>query len=205
MRRVLPLSIALLWAYFTVPEHTAAECTIGVATGTVTDDGRPLLWKSRMWGGCPDNQVVYFSASPYNYIGVRNRGAHNPQMGVNSAGLCTGNSLVGSDDSADGPFTEHILRNCGSVDEVRDYINQELAAGTLRVSGCFPFVDTAGNASIFEINRSNWVLEYDAMNPSRARQALLGWIVRANEFHERVDGTDDTSIGGHIGGYRLRR
>lgn len=205
MRKILAFSIPFLSIQFIPCNRAVSECTIGVANGIVSNDARPLLWKSRMWAGCPDNQVVYFYGLPYDYIGVRNSGAYYPQMGLNSAGLCTGNSLVGSDDSHDGSFTEHILRNFGTVDEVRDYIQYKLPAGTLMVSGCFPLVDAAGNAAIFEINSSYWVLEYDAMNPNRAGQGRLGWVVRANEFHDRVDGTDDTSIGGryYSGAYNI--
>jgi hypothetical protein len=196
MKWIVTLSIPILLAQFALSETAAANCTIGVACGAVTHDGRSILWKSRMTGRKPDHEVMFFFGVPYRYIGVRGGSAYYPQMGVNSAGLCTGNSQVGPDGSGDGPFTEHVLRNFATVDEVRDYIQQELAAGMLNVSGCFPIADAAGNAVIFEINRSNWVLEYDAMNPNRADQGLLGWIVRANEFHDMPDGTDDTSIGG---------
>ena len=35
------------------------ECTIGVALGSATVDGRPLLWKTRDYSSDPDNKVRY--------------------------------------------------------------------------------------------------------------------------------------------------
>ncbi|MCD6377705.1 MAG: hypothetical protein J7L99_02505 [Planctomycetes bacterium] len=35
-----------------------------------------------------------------------------------------------------------------------------------------------GNASVFEINRSDWILEYDSIDPNRQSQGLL-WIRRS--------------------------
>jgi hypothetical protein len=205
MKRIVALSISGLLAATMLGGPAAADCTIGVVGGAVTQDDRPLLWKSRMTGRTPDHEVAYFFDAPYNYIGVRGGGAYYPQMGVNSAGLCTGNSQVGPYDWGDGPFTQHILRNFSTVDQVRDYIQQQLAAQALNVSGCFPIADAQGNAVIFEINWSNWVLEYDAVDPDRAGQNMLGWVVRANEFHNHSDGTDNTNILGryHAGVHNI--
>jgi len=171
----------------------AHACTIGVADGSVTEDDRPLLWKSRMWSGSPDNFVGHFSWGTYDYVGVGSLGGF-PMMGVNEAGLCTGNTLVG--DGSNSLFMNIILGSYSTVDEVRDYIQQEFNAGTLAASGCFPFLDADGNATLFEIDHANWVIEYDTLDPDRAGQDMLGWVVRANEFHQNADGTDDTWVGG---------
>ncbi|MCK4661192.1 MAG: PKD domain-containing protein [Phycisphaerae bacterium] len=44
---------------------------------------------------------------------------------------------------------------------------------------------------MFEINNSNWVIEYDTLDPDRILQGMYGWVVRANEWHQNADGTDD--------------
>ena len=49
--------------------------------------------------------------------------------------------------------------------------------------------------------RSGWptaVYEYSTQDPGRAPQNLLGWVVRANAFHNHADGTDDVMIGGRL-------
>lgn len=193
MRRALVLSTLVLLVQFIPCEQTASGCTIGVANGIVAEDERPLLWKSRVWSG-GDNQIVYSPGEPYDYIGVKTTGATYTMMGLNSAGLCTGNSVVYS--RGNGSLMCHILRNFSTVGEVRDYIDQEFNAGTLDATGCFPFTDADGNATMFEISYSNWYIEYDTLDPDRIPQDLYGWVVRANEFHENEDGTDNLATGG---------
>lgn len=57
-----------------------ADCTIGVANGIVTEDGRPLLWKSRMWSG-QNNHVVFFDGPVYDFLGVKSLDDTNALMG----------------------------------------------------------------------------------------------------------------------------
>jgi len=170
-----------------------ADCTIGVADGTVSDDGRALLWKSRMQSGLPRNEVAYYSGSSYDYVGIRSQSG-SAAMGLNSAGLATGNTLVGS--GANYSFMNHTLTNYSSVSQVRTYVQDEFDAGRLNAAGCFPFMDAAGNATMFEIDHSTSLYEYTTTDADRAGQGLSGRVVRANEFHSRSDGTDDTSITG---------
>jgi hypothetical protein len=187
--------LALALAIPLIPGGRAtAECTIGVANGIVTEDGRPLLWKSRMWSG-DNNHVAYFEGPVYEFLGIKCLSDTNALMGLNTAGLCTGNSLVGPS-GGNGAFMTYILGHFATVSEVRQYIYDQLDAHTLRASGCFPFMDALGNTVMFEIYQSNWVYEYDCLDPDRIPQGLYGWIVRANEWHQNADGTDDTNIGG---------
>ncbi len=180
-------------------EVTSEGCTIGVANGYVTADGRPILWKVRdVSSDKPQRQQLCYTAGvPYDYIGVRSEGG-GIFMGLNEAGVATGNSLVKltEGDAPNSLFQRHILKNYDSLDQIRNYIHSEVNAGTCSASGCFPFIDTDGDAIIFEVNRADWVWEYDSMDPDREAQGLRGFVVRANEFHQRSDGTDDTSIGG---------
>lgn len=171
------------------------SCTVGVANGYVTVDGRPLFWKV---GDTSDvrQQLVYISGSPYDYIGVRSKGG--PIFtGLNEAGIASGNSRVSTPGGAatNSALQRHIWENFSSLDQIRDYIEEEVGLGNCNASGCFPFIDVDGNAIIFEVNRSNWWLEYDSMDPDREGQGLLGFVVRANGFHQHTDGTDDTNIG----------
>ena len=180
--------------------ETSDACTIGVATGYVTVDGRPILWKVR---DTSDNrqQLCYTSGSPYDYIGVRSEGG-GIFMGLNEAGLATGNSLVKltPGDAPNSLFQRHLLENYESLDQIRNYIQSEVNAGRCDASGCFPFIDVYGDAIMFEVNRADWVLEYDSMDPDREAQGLLGFVVRANEFHQRLDGTDVNISGRYYSG-----
>jgi len=178
---------------------SATGCTIGVANGNVTVDNRPLLWKSRMWTG-GNNQVVFSPGLPYDFIGVKSISGKYAMMGLNSAGLCTGNTYVVG--RGNGRFMQNILRHCGTVDEVRDYIQQKLEAGTLDATGCFPFADAHGSATLFEISYSSWSIEYDTLDPDRRAQNMYGWVVRANEFHNNPNGLDDLL---HPGRYQTAR
>ena len=174
----------------------AQSCNIGVADSSVTRNGRGLLWKERMGDTSGNSQVAYFTGPQYNYIGMRAVGdTDGAWMGLNEAGLCTGNSYV-STRWNNNALMNHVLGNFSTVAEVRAFIQQEFAAGTLTATGCFPFLDAAGNATIFEIRWSDWMIEYNTQDPDRAPQSMLGWVVRANEFHQQADGRDDTSIGG---------
>ena len=195
MGRYFLFSIGLLSCFF-VPTRAYA-CTLAVANGHVTTDGRPLLWRNGDSTINDRTRLVWVSAQPYNYLGTSGEGG-GVYNGFNEAGVVLSNSSV---DTPPGPSPgaspyNYILQNCNSVDQIRDFLIQYVDDGECYLSGCFPFIDRHGNATVFEINRSNWILEYNAMDPDREGQGLLGFVVRANEFHQRTDGTDDTNIGG---------
>lgn len=173
-------------------------CTVGVASGIVTHDGRPLLWKVRdISEGQARQQVVHVAGLPYSYIGVCTEG-EGIYMGLSEAGVASGNSLVKliSGTAPNSPVQDHILRSFATVDQIEAYFLSEMQAGTCTASSCFPFVDASGDARIFEVNRSVQIWGYDCLNPARQAQGLYGLVVRANEFHMRSDGTDNTYIGG---------
>jgi hypothetical protein len=176
----------------TQDQFGSSDCTIGVASGYVTVDGRPLLWKVRDTDETNPNCISYVEGSPYDYIGVH--GIGKPvYMGLNEVGVATGNSSVTTPGSGNtnSMVQRHILRNFDNMDQIRDYWRSTITSGACNATGCFPFIDAMGNASIFEVNRSHWALEYNSMDPNRESQGLLGFVVRANEFHESIDGTDD--------------
>jgi hypothetical protein len=172
-------------------------CTIGVASGLVTEDGRPILWKVRDVTEEGRQQLVHVAGLPYSYIGVCTEG-EVIYMGLNEAGVASGNSLVKltSATAPNSSVQSHILRSYASVNQIEDYFLSARQAGTCQASGCFPFIDAYGDSRIFEVNRSSQIWEYDSLNPARQIQGLYGFVVRANEFHMRSDETDNTSIDG---------
>ena len=80
---------------FLPPQSLQAEniedgCTIGVAAGSATADGRPLLWKTRDGGESKfNNAIVYVNHKKYNFIRVINAGDwfSLAWMGVNEKGF----------------------------------------------------------------------------------------------------------------------
>jgi len=165
----------------------AYACTVGAAHGSATIDGRPMMWKMRDTSD-GRQQLVHSPGEPYDFIGVRTEGG-SIYMGLSESGVCTGNAVVGGGNTSE--VMQYIFRNFSTMDQIRTYFY-----GITTVGGNLPFIDAAGNASLFELNKDSWWLEYDTMDPDRAAQGLLGLVVRANEFHNHPDGTDDLSITG---------
>ena len=179
-----------------IKADTSDGCTIGVASGYITADGRPIMWKVRDTSDACQ-QLIYNSGSPYDYIGVCSEGSVI-YMGLNEVGIASGNSLVNPSalPNTNSSTQRYILRNYDSLDQIRDYFQLKVEPYSNSGRGCFPFIDAAGNAIMFELNGPDWWLEYDSMDSDRGTQGLLGFVIRANEFHQHSDGTDDTSIGG---------
>lgn len=171
-------------------------CTIFVASGAVTQDGRPLLVKVRDTSG-DRQQLVHSPGSPYSYIGVRTEGG-SVFMGLNDRGVASGNANVNPLDlpNYNSGIQTYILRNKASVPEIYSYVQAQTEQYSDGGRGSFPFIDAHGNAGIFELNAAEWWIHYDTLNLNRAAQGLLGFVVRANEYHQQPDGTDDTSITG---------
>ena len=195
MKTTLP-ALALLGAFALVFSPPApADCTIGVANGIVTQDSRPLLWKSRMPSTYGRNIVFRDANSPYAFIGIKTVGDSNVNMGVNSAGLATGNTVIDSQ-GGNYPFTGHVLGYFATVPEVAEYIADPNHVTT--VSGCFPFMDALGNTVMYEMHGGNPLFPYfyDALDPDRIPQDVYGFVIRANEWHRHTDGTDNLLIGG---------
>ena len=70
-------------------QEKAEGCTIGVASGKATADGRPLLWKNSDGSGYEDREVVYFKDGRFKYLAVVPVGAFDGVVaGVNEFGFC---------------------------------------------------------------------------------------------------------------------
>ena len=182
-------------------ERCLQTCTLGVANGCVTVDGRPIFWRIDDSSHDKRMRLAHVDASPYDYIGITGVGHYVPS-GLNEAGIAGHDTAVAAwgEVAPDGVgaygITLHSLRNYTSLDQVRDYIKQKVDTGKSNAGGCLGFIDAHGNASVFEICRSRWWLEYNSLDFNRKGQGLFGFVVRANEFHQQPDGTDNTNIGG---------
>lgn len=179
---------------------SASACTIGVASGEATPDGRPLLWKVRDNGAVPDNEVYYNTTLALPFIAVVTADG-NPDsptwMGVNERGFAVVNSDVGSladpATRANGEFMRAALGSCRSVSEFVSLL--ESTSGIRDTHGNFGVIDSTGAALIIEASRDQfWI--YDT------RGTEHGFIVRTNFA---CADTADTGIDGLPGAERFVR
>jgi hypothetical protein len=66
--------------------QTCLACTVGVASGKATSDGRPMIWKTRD-GHWKNNIVIYNASFKYKFIGVTQVGSKEVAQGVNEKGF----------------------------------------------------------------------------------------------------------------------
>ncbi|MBN1423828.1 hypothetical protein JXA88_04660 [Candidatus Fermentibacteria bacterium] len=161
------------------PSHA---CTIGVAAGRATSDGRPLVWKVRDQGAYPDNHVVWNDnpVNRYRFIAVANAGDTLAWMGVNEAGFAIVNAnsldLTGRSDLTNGSLMHEALGRCATVEDFSLFLESTSASGMRDVHASYGVIDAAGAAVMFEVEDSlHW--EYDADDPL---QNPAGFIVRTN-------------------------
>ncbi len=184
--------ITALTVQFTLSTSIEA-CSIGAADGTVTVDGRPILWKVRQLGwNEPNNYLRYFThyevdgveyPAAYPYIGIAsllsnsNTGRKTlPMMSLNTQGLCTGDASGGRRDSSStngSEFMCYMIANFANVAEVRTEIQwrHDNIGSANRHEGSFPFMDAQGNATMFEYDRAVF-FEYKTDNANRAGKML---------------------------------
>jgi hypothetical protein len=81
-------AILLICPLTDIGQEKVEGCTIGVASGKATTDGRPILWKNRDGSG-RDYEVVYFKDGRFKYLAVVPVGdSQSNGGGVNEFGFC---------------------------------------------------------------------------------------------------------------------
>jgi len=162
------------------PGRTAEECTIGVAAGSATSDGRPLIWKTRDWSRQPSNEVFYNTSGEFKYISVNNAGELTPWMGLNERGFAILNSQSSDLNSGNrGPGNGFImgvaLVTCATVAEFEALLERTNVTGRATQTN-LAVMDTTGAVAIFETSgRVYW--KFDAHDPAVAPD---GYILRTN-------------------------
>lgn len=165
------------------------ECTIGVACGKATSDGRALLWKTRDYASSPNNEVKYNTSYTYKFICVANAGTSTyAWMGVNEHGFAIVNSnSTDLTDNGSGPsngaFMRNALGNCRTVTEFQALLDKTNNSGRSTHAN-FAVIDTIGAAAIFETSGTSY-WRYNAGETSK------GYIVRTN-FAKNGGGTAGT-------------
>jgi hypothetical protein len=161
------------------PPPFVQECTIGVATGRATVDGRPLLWKVRDQPATPNNEIYYNDAFAHRFVAVVNANGTDDSaawLGVNEHGFGILNANVEDlapekATRANGGFMRDALGACLSVAEFVALL--ESTNGDRDTHGNFGVVDSTGAAFMFEVTPDTfWSYDADAAPP--------GFIVRTN-------------------------
>ena len=172
------------------------ECTIGVAAGSATSDGRPLLWKTRDYSSKPNNEIYYNTNYRYKFVSVINAGGSYAWMGVNQKGFAILNSAStdlpkDSVGMGNGSLSRYALGTCANIPDFIHLLDSTNQTGR-QTRGNFGVIDSTGGAAIFEVaGHQYW--KYDANDPA---QAPHGYVIRTNfAFHG----------GGHGGIERFNR
>ena len=154
------------------------ECTIGVAIGGATADGRPLLWKTRDYASEPDNEVIYNALFPNKFISVSTAGStSSSRMGVNEHGFAIVNSLsidlpLGSSGPNNGALMRDVLGKCRTVVDFQNYLDSTNITGR-STRGNFGVIDSTGAAVIFEADDTHY-WKFDAADSPN------GYLIRTN-------------------------
>ena len=156
----------------------ANACTVGVFSGRVTADHRPMIWKNRDVENA-DQAVRYFTDGRYPYLANVYAGEINyAWSGINTAGfaIMNANSFnIGSGAPVglgDGEVMKLALQNCASIDEFRRLLDSLNTVG--RTTPCnMGVMDASGATAMFEAGAYSYTPWYSDSLPE-------GYIVRAN-------------------------
>ncbi len=156
------------------------ECTIGVASGRATTDGRSLLWKTRDNSDNPDNEIYFVQNYRYHFVAVVNAGSTLPWMGVNEKGFAIVNSLStdlpgGNSGMGNGSFMRYALGTCATVSELEHLLDSTNVSGR-QTQANFGVIDSTGAAAIFETAADQY-WKYDAQDSAVAPD---GFVLRTN-------------------------
>ncbi len=173
--RLLGLLLAVLF-FVTTVLMAQEECTVGVAVGKATIDGRPLLWKNRD-SHDRNNSIHLFRRSVLSFVGVIKSGdTNNVWMGMNTAGFAIMNSsskdLEGEKSSENGRYMKKALERCRSIDDFGKLLRETNQKGRKTRSN-FGVIDALGDGAFFETGSHSFT-RFDA------KDSPSGYIVRAN-------------------------
>jgi len=173
--------LSLICPLTNIGQEKAEGCTIGVACGKATADGRPLLWTNDDEAAKNNYEVVYLRDGRFKHLCVVVPNSRYFGGGVNEFGFClvgslafnlTGESKKGTDSIG---IARLALQQCVTVDDFENLLKQTNASGRTTWDN-FGVIDAFGGAAIFEIGNFSYT-RFDATDPKVAPQ---GYIVRAN-------------------------
>lgn len=159
MKQFLTISACVLAA---LAPLCARPCTSAIISGSLTPDGKPILWKNRDTSAS-DNKVEYMAPQhpgELAYVALFNSSdtrCEQAWIGVNECGFAVMNTasynlkaddVPASDMDREGYVMAHALRHCRTVDDFADLL--ENLPKPLGVEANFGVVDAEGNGAYFE-------------------------------------------------------
>jgi hypothetical protein len=161
-------------------EPSWEECTIGVASGRATKDGRPMIWKTRDTDSY-DNAIFLNSGYRYRFLAVIDAGNRlNSWISLNEKGFAILNSALydvptGSQGLGNGTLMTYAAGTCASVADFKWLLDSTNVTGR-RTAACFAVMDSTGAAAIFETGGQQYWM-YDAADTLASPR---GYILRTN-------------------------
>jgi hypothetical protein len=167
-------------------------CTMGVASGKATSDGRPLAWKTRD-SQSKDQEAYFDTTKKYKFVAIRaDRSTTSSNAGVNEKGFAIVNSAA-LDLPGNGNSTHIIMYNslgkCATIEEFEHYLDSITETKLYDIQSNYGVIDSTGAAAIYETTRD----QYWKFNANDTTQAPDGYIVRTN-FSETGGGDVDLGI-----------
>jgi hypothetical protein len=168
-------------------DHSSGECTIGVFSGSITDDSRPVLWKNRDVAD-HDQRFIYYSSYQRNgfttipFIGNAYRNdSTKVYMGSNSCGFALVNSdaanledslLLGIDD---GTLIRIALETCTSLRDFEALLDSTNLIGR---KDCWNMatIDALGNYAVYECRNYS----YTKFGSDDSDPPAQNYMIRAN-------------------------
>ncbi len=157
------------------------NCTIGIAAGKATSDGRPMIWKTTDGGGEGNRVLQYVASEKYKFISENIPGRTGATaMGVNENGFAILNSQSGDLEGGNSgygntSFMWAALGKCLSLVDLEYFLDSTNVTGR-RTTANFAALDSTGAVAIYEASATQY-WKFDANNTSIAPE---GYIIRAN-------------------------
>lgn len=174
---LLTLAISDAWA-----------CTAVIASGKVTADGRPFIFKNRDSSDGTNNSLLTLHGTKYQYVGVVNYSSSSSPTSVwyghNEAGFAILNTVsyyfnspTSKANTGAGALMKKALGQCATVDEFEALLQQTQAqTSPVTLSTNFAVMDTLGNVAFFETSNTSYT-KFDANDKTVAPN---GYLVRTN-------------------------
>ena len=181
MKRVYTILLAVLCF------GSAYACTAVIASGRVTADGRPFIFKNRDSSDGINNSLMTLKGTKYQYVGVVNyTTAASPKSmwyGHNEAGFAILNTVsyyfnspTTSSNTSAGALMKKALGECATVDEFERLLALTQQQTTTVLSTNFAVMDSLGNVAFFEASNTSYT-KFDANDETVAPD---GYLVRTN-------------------------
>ena len=170
------------------PPAASGECTIGVFSPDITNDGRPLLWKNRDVSNA-DQRYIYFGSyerdgiATFPFIGnVYRSDTTGVYMGINAAGFAIANA--NSYNLEDSLYNQGItygglmriaLETCETLEDFETLLDSTDAIGRESCWNLAVF-DTDNKCAMYECANYSYV----KFTPYDFDGQLGGYVIRAN-------------------------